>query len=82
LIDKLLARKITVVENGISQRRTGFEIIFLQLSNKAAAGNNRALNVLVKYSDFAASRSPSPGPIAVLVEHDKKYPKIPRAKNE
>ena len=58
MIDEFFAREIDIVENGISQRRSAFAIILLQLCNKATAGNARALNVLTKYSDFAASRDP------------------------
>jgi hypothetical protein len=56
IIDELFASERVVTEkNGVSQRRTGFEIIYLQLYNKAATGNTRALNVLKKYTDFAAA---------------------------
>lgn len=57
MIDEFFASEIQITDNGISQRRNAFEIIFLQLYNKAIAGNNRALNVMTKYSDFAASRN-------------------------
>jgi hypothetical protein len=56
MIDEFFASKITVVENGISQRRSAFEVILLQLVNKAIAGNTRALTVLTKYYEFAATR--------------------------
>src|SRR5262245_27504974 len=56
MIDEFFAREVTVVENGITQRRSAFEIVYLQLYNKATTGNIRALNVLKKYSNFAASR--------------------------
>jgi hypothetical protein len=72
LIDEFFASEIVFVENGISQRRSAFEIIYLQLCNKAIAGNTRALNVLKKYSDFAASRDPSFGWRVVL--NNDKYP--------
>jgi hypothetical protein len=54
LIDEFFTREVEVVDDGISQRRTAFEIIYLQLCNKAMAGNTRALNVLTKYNVFAA----------------------------
>jgi Family of unknown function (DUF5681) len=54
IIDEFFASEVDVIDNGLSQRRTAFEIIYLQLYNKAIAGNTRALNVLTKYSDFAA----------------------------
>jgi len=78
LIDELLARKIAVEENGATRRRTGFEIIFLQLCNKAAAGDARALKIMVNYGEFAASRNRSSLIIAVLVD-DNGNP-IPRTK--
>jgi hypothetical protein len=61
LIDEFFASEVEVVDDGISQRRTAFEVIYLQLWNKAVAGNRRALKVLKQYSDFAASRDPSHG---------------------
>jgi hypothetical protein len=61
LVDKFFASKVEVVDDGISQRRTAFEIIYLQLCNKATVGNRRALKVLKQYSDYAASRAPSGG---------------------
>jgi hypothetical protein len=54
LIDAFFTREVEVVDDGISQRRTAFETIYLQLCNKAMAGNTRALNVLTKYNGFAA----------------------------
>jgi Family of unknown function (DUF5681) len=56
LVDEFFAKEIAVVENGVSQRRTAFEIILLQLFNKTMAGNTRALDVLLNYRDFAATR--------------------------
>ena len=80
MIDEFFAREIDVIENGISQRRIAFEIIFLQLCNKAMAGNTRALNVLKKYSDFAASRDPTGGMRVELID-DETNPKEPGGKN-
>jgi hypothetical protein len=72
MVDEFFAREVDVVENGVSQRRTAFEIIFLQLCNKATAGNTRALNVLKKYGDFAASRDPTGGlRLQVIEEHER-----------
>jgi hypothetical protein len=80
LVDEFFAREIEIVENGVELRRTAFEIIFQQLCNKAMAGNTRALNVLNKYADFAASRDPSGGLRCVVVdEHGN--PIKPRDKN-
>jgi Family of unknown function (DUF5681) len=80
MIDEFFAREVDIVENGISQRRSAFEIIFLQLCNKAMAGNTRALKVLTKYSDFAASRDPSGGMRAEWVD-DETNPKEQGGKN-
>ncbi len=80
MIDEFFAREIDIVEKGISQRRSAFEIILLQLYNKATAGNARALNVLTKYSDFAASRDPTGGIRIELVE-DETNPKEPGEEN-
>jgi hypothetical protein len=80
MIDEFFAREIDIVENGISQRRSAFAIILLQLYNKATAGNARALNVLTKYSDFAASRDPTGGIRIELVE-DETNPKEPGEEN-
>src|SRR5262245_15144952 len=70
LIDDFFASEIVFVENGISQRCSAFEIIYLQLLNKAMAGNSRALNVLKKYSDYAASRDSSGG-VRIVLNNDK-----------
>ena len=70
MVDEFFAREVDVVENGVSLRRTAFEIIFLQLYKKAIAGNTRALNVLKKYGDFAASRDPTKGMIYEWVDHE------------
>jgi len=80
LIDDFFASEIVFVDNGISQRRSAFEIIYLQLCNKAMAGNSRALNVLTKYSDFAASRAPSGG-MRVVINNDK-YKARPQEQGE
>jgi hypothetical protein len=68
MIDEFFASEVPVTENGISQRRSAFEIIFLQLFNKAMAGNTRALKVLTKYSDFAASRDSAGGMRIELID--------------
>jgi hypothetical protein len=81
LVDEFLASEVEVVDNGVSQRRTAFEIIYLQLCNKAIAGNARALKVLKQYSDFAASRAPSGGMRTVWVD-DEEYLKYLREQNE
>ena len=72
MIDEFFASEIHVIENGTSQRRSAFEIIFLQLYNKAMAGNTRALNVLTKYCDFAASRDSTGGMRIELIDDETK----------
>ena len=80
MVDEFFASEIDVIENGISRRRTAFEIICVQLCNKATTGNTRALNVFTKYSDFAASRDPTGGMSTEWVD-DETYLKELREKN-
>jgi hypothetical protein len=56
MIDEFFAEEIDIIENGIRRRITNFEAIILQLWRKVMAGNKRAMNVLLKYQEFAASR--------------------------
>ncbi len=57
MIDEFFAAEIDIVENGISRRVSNFEAIVLQLWIKAVTGTSkRAVNVLLKYLEFAASR--------------------------
>ena len=82
MIDEFFASEVPVTENGISQRRSAFEIIFLQLFNKAMAGNTRALKVLTKYSDFAASRDSTGGiRIELIDDENETKPKESGEKN-
>ncbi len=81
MIDEFLAKEMTVVENGKTEQRNACEIIFLQLCNQAIAGNARALNVLTKYSDFAASRNPTGGMRVELID-DETGPTEPAGKND
>jgi hypothetical protein len=76
LIDEFFARKVEVIDDGISQRQTAFELIYLQLCNKAMAGNRRALKVLKQYSDFAASRDRTCGMRVELVDEETKLKKL------
>jgi Family of unknown function (DUF5681) len=72
MVDEFFAREVNIVENGVKLRRTAFEIICLQLCNKVIAGNTRALNVLKKYADFAASRDPTGGlRLQLIEEHER-----------
>jgi hypothetical protein len=72
MIDEFFASEIYAVENGASKRRSAFEIILLQLLNKAMTGNTRALKALTKYSDFAASRSSTGGMKIELIDDETK----------
>jgi hypothetical protein len=56
MIDEFFADEIEIVEQGISRRVTNFEAIFLQLCIKASGANKRAMNVMLMYREFAASR--------------------------
>ena len=80
MIDEFFASEHIVTDNGISRRRSAFEIILVQLSNKAIAGNSRALNVLTKYHAFAAT-CVGPNPCHVLLVDDHGNPIKPRKKN-
>ena len=61
MIDEFFATEIDIVEQGVSRRVSNFEAIVLQLWIKAATGpSKRALNVLLKYLQFAASRGGMP----------------------
>jgi Family of unknown function (DUF5681) len=80
IIDEFFAREVAIVENGIPRRRTAFEIICLQLCTKAMAGNTRALKVMTKYCDFAASRD-SPGGTRIEVVDDEASGKEPGGEN-
>jgi Family of unknown function (DUF5681) len=71
LVDEFFAREVEVIDDGIPQRRTAFEVIYLQLCNKAMAGNRRDLKVLKQYSDFAASRARSGGLRVKWVDHEE-----------
>jgi len=71
MIDEFFAAEIDIVENGISRRVTNFEAIILQLWRKAVTTTSkRAVNVLLKYREFAASRGGT-GVFAVKVVPDQ-----------
>jgi hypothetical protein len=80
MIDEFFASEHVVVENGIPKRRSALEIILLQLHNKAICGSTRALNVLTKYREFAAT-SVGPNPFKVLLVDDDGNPINTREKN-
>ena len=80
MIDEFFASEHIVTDNGISRRRSAFEIILVRLYNKAFAGNTRAFNVFAKYHAFAASRV-GPNPCHALLVDDHGNPIKPRKKN-
>ena len=80
MIDEFFASEHNVADNGISQRRSAFEIILVQLCNKAIAGDSRAFNLLTKYRAFAATRV-GPNPYHALLVDDHGNPIKPRWKN-
>jgi len=72
MIDEFFAAEIDIVENGISRRVSNFEAIVLQLWRKAVTTTSkRAVNVLLKYLEFAASRGDGLRHIAVEVVPDQ-----------
>ena len=52
-IDKLLLTPVRVTVNGESKRVSALEVILEQLSNKAIAGNRRAMAVLFRWLELA-----------------------------
>ena len=75
MIDEFFAGEIDLIEKGISRRVSNFEAIVLQLWRKAVTTTSkRAVNVLLKYLEFAASRDGT-GDIVFEVVPDPEYPK-------
>jgi hypothetical protein len=56
-MDRLLARRVPISLSGEPSRVTATEAIVLQLMQKAMAGNPRAWQTLLKYQEYANSRS-------------------------
>ena len=52
LIDKYFSTEIDITINGAASRASIFEVIVMQLWAKTAAGDNRAMNVLLSYLEF------------------------------
>jgi hypothetical protein len=52
-IDRLLLRRVEVVEKGETRKITALELIVLQLWQQELAGNRRALGVRLKYGGIA-----------------------------
>ena len=56
MIDEFFAGEIKIVERGMSRKVTNFEAILMQLWRKVIADKKRALKVLLRYREFAASQ--------------------------
>jgi hypothetical protein len=81
MIDAFFAGEIDIVEEGISRRVSNFEAVILQLWIKAMAGNKRAMNVLLKYKEFAATRGVMGGVEAEEIIIDDANPEEAGGKN-
>ena len=57
LIDRLLLKPIEITEGGKSRTVTTLEAILLRLWQKEVLGDSRALNVRLKYQEFARQYS-------------------------
>ena len=57
IMDRLLARRVSISVNGQAKQVSASEAIVLQLIQKAISGNGRAWRALLKYQEFANSRS-------------------------
>jgi hypothetical protein len=73
LLDEFFAREVEIFENSIPRIVTNFEAIILQLWIKAMAGNKRAMNVFLKYQEFAAPRG-SMGGLEVVEKIEHLFP--------
>ena len=59
LIERLFRRFFRVIEGGEKVRKTGFEIIFVQLVTKESAGDRRAAKTRDRYQRFALAHQGS-----------------------
>ena len=57
IMDRLLARRVSISVSGEAKQVSASEAIVLQLIQKAISGNARAWRALLKYQEFANSRS-------------------------
>jgi hypothetical protein len=55
LIDKYFSTEIDITINGLSSHASLFEVIVMQLWAQTAAGNKRAMNVLLSYLEFSSA---------------------------
>jgi hypothetical protein len=56
-MDRLLGRRVSISVSGHAKQVSASEAIVLQLIQKAISGNGRAWRPLLKYQEFANSRS-------------------------
>jgi len=57
ILERLLSRRLSISVSGEPTRLSATEAIVLQLMQKAMSGNARAWRALLKYQEFANSRS-------------------------
>lgn len=57
IMERLLTRRVSISVSGQARRLSASEAIVLQLMQKAMSGNPRAWQALLKYQEFANSRS-------------------------
>jgi Family of unknown function (DUF5681) len=57
ITDRLLTRRVAISVSGQATRLSATEAIVLQLIQKAMSGNPRAWRALLKYQEYANSRS-------------------------
>lgn len=57
IMERLLTRRVSISVSGQARRLSASEAIVLQLMQKAMSGNPRAWQALLKYQEFAHSRS-------------------------
>jgi hypothetical protein len=57
IMERLLTRRVSISPSGQAKRVSASEAIVLQLMQKAMPGNARAWRALLKYQEFANSRS-------------------------
>ena len=57
IMERLLTRRVSISVSGQATRVSASEAIVLQLMQKAMSGNARAWRALLKYQEFANSRS-------------------------
>jgi hypothetical protein len=59
-MERLLTRRVSISVSGLATRVSATEAIVLQLIQKAMSGDGRAWRALLRYQEFASSRSDKP----------------------